>query len=132
MMAETGTLIDPTEWLIYLAGPKLALLSLVFVGFANITTAAVGLYSVSVSTKLLNPELNYKAVAVYGPVLGILVVWNGIWTYYGVFLAVMGCINAPALALYLSDHYLVRKGKFFRSIFKGKVAFRTSTLVVLT
>ncbi len=121
MTAETGALsVDPTEWLIHLAGPKLAVLSLVFVGFANITTAAVSFYSVSVSTKIVNPELNYKTVAiVWACFCGLLVIWNGIWTYYGVFLAIIACINSPAIALYLTDHYLIRKGKFsFRSIFR--------------
>ncbi len=118
---------DPTEWLIALAGPKLGLLSLIFIGFANVTTQAIATYSLTVSTKVINPTWNYKIIATLWSVFCAgLVLWNGIWDYYTLFLALVGAICVPVVTLLLVDFYFVRRGKFsMRSLYKvdGKSSY---------
>jgi NCS1 family nucleobase:cation symporter-1 len=121
---------DPTEWLIALAGPKLGILSFIFIGFANVTTQAVCTYSITVSTKIINPRWNYKVIATLWSVLcALLVVWKGIWDYYTVFLALVGAICVPVVTLLLVDFYLVRRGRFsLRSLYRlqGRDSYRYS------
>lgn len=114
MVAATGVeSVDPTEWLITLGGPALGLLSLIFIGIANITTQAVALYSFTVSTKVLKPDWSYRNVAIFWSVWClILVFWGGIWNYYSTFLSVVGAICGPGVALLLVDFYIIRKQRF--------------------
>lgn len=114
MYAATGIeSVDPTDWLIELGGPLFGLLSLVFIGIANITTQAVALYSLTVSTKIIKPDWSFKKVAIFWSFWCIvLIFWGGIWDYYNVFLALIGATCGPIVALLLVDFYIVRKQKF--------------------
>ncbi|MBY7144285.1 cytosine permease [Virgibacillus sp. NKC19-3] len=121
MVAATGRVSsDPTEWLIELGGPLMGTLSLVLIGVANITTQAVGVYSLSVSTKIVKPEWSYKKVAIFWSFWCLLLIfWGGILDYYNVFLSVIGATAGPMTALVLVDFFLIRKQQFsLRSIFK--------------
>lgn len=104
---------DPTDWLLTLAGKQLGFLSLIFIGFANVTTQAIATYSLTVSTKVMNPRWNYKVVAtIWSCFCAILVLWNGVWTYYNIFLAIVGSICVPTVSILLVDFYFIRKKKF--------------------
>ncbi|VEF46281.1 cytosine/purines uracil thiamine allantoin permease [Bacillus freudenreichii] len=121
MLSMTGKeSVDPTEWLIELGGPIMGVLSLIFIGIANITTQAVALYSFTVSTKIIRPNWSYNKVAIFWSVWCIaLIFWGGIWDYYDVFLAVVGSTCGPLTALILTDFYIVRKRKFsMRAIYR--------------
>ncbi|MBP1933359.1 purine-cytosine permease family protein [Ammoniphilus resinae] len=129
MVAATGKeSVDPTEWLIELGGPTLGILSLIFIGVANVTTQAVALYSFTVSTKIIKPDWNYKKVAIFWSVWCIvLLFWGRVFEYYSVFLAVVGATSGPMIALLLTDFYLVRKQRFsLKAIFqiKGNNAYK--------
>lgn len=118
---------DPTHWLIELGGPVFGLLSLVFIGIANITTQAVAVYSMTVSTKVIKPEWSFNKVAIFWSIWCIvLIFWGGIWEYYNVFLSVVGAVCGPAVALILVDFYLIRKQQFsMRSLYQveGRKAY---------
>lgn len=129
MLAGTGIQSnDPTDWLIEMGGPLFGLLSLVFIGIANITTQAVAVYSMTVSTKVIKPEWSFNKVAIFWSVwCFVLIFWGGIWEYYNVFLSVVGAVCGPAVALILVDFYLIRKQKFsMRSLYRveGKYAYK--------
>ena len=103
---------DPTDWLVYLGGPVVGLLSLVLVGFANISTASAGTYSHVLSSKIIKPDMKYWQLATLWCIwCGILVCWGGIWDNYTIFLAIIGTMAAPAIGLLVTDFYIVRKGK---------------------
>lgn len=103
---------DPTDWLINLGGPVIGLLSLVLVGFANISTASAGTYSHVLSSKVIKPDMKYKHLATLWCIwCGILVCWGGIWDNYTIFLSIIGTMAAPAVALLITDFFIVRKGK---------------------
>ncbi|UNC92208.1 cytosine permease [Candidatus Contubernalis alkaliaceticus] len=120
MVGEVST--DPTEWLLHLGGPALGILSLIFIGVANITTMAIGLYSMSVSTKILKPVWSYRVVAsIWAAWTGILVLWGGVWVYYETFIAIAGVICGPVIALIIADYFVVRRQKVsVRSLFSLK------------
>lgn len=113
MLASTGVeSVDPTDWLLELGGPVLGILSLIFISVANITTVAVSLYGIAVSTKVLKPDLSFKYVTLFWTAWIILLIfWGGIWDYYHVFLALLGATAGPIVALILVDFFLVRKSK---------------------
>lgn len=103
---------DPTDWLITLGGPVLGVLSLILVGFANISTASAGTYSHVLSSKIIKPDMKYWKLATLWCIwCGLLVCWGGIWDNYTVFLAIIGTMAAPAIGLLITDFFIVRKGK---------------------
>ncbi|MDR0519577.1 MAG: cytosine permease [Clostridiales Family XIII bacterium] len=112
--AKTGVAsTDPTDWLIGLGGPVLGLLSLVFIGFANITTQALACYTIGMSTKTMLPRRSYKSIVVFWSIFCIvLVFWDGIWQYYNTYIAIVGAVSGPAIMLLIVDYFIVRKGKF--------------------
>lgn len=106
------TSADPTDWLITLGGPILGVLSLVLVGFANISTASAGTYSHVLSSKIIKPDMKYWKLATLWCIwCGLLVCWGGIWDHYTTFLAIIGTMAAPAVGLLIVDFFIVRKGK---------------------
>ncbi|ATW27747.1 purine-cytosine permease family protein [Candidatus Formimonas warabiya] len=111
MAEQTGTIsTDPTEWLVTLGGPFLGTLSLVMIGMANVSTQSVILYVISLSTKVANPKWDYKKLVTFWSVYcSLLVVWGGIWKYYGTFISVVGVASGPILGLVLVDFFLLRK-----------------------
>lgn len=117
---------DPTEYLLAIGGPWLGSLALALVGFANITTAAVGVYSMSISTKLLFPTLGYKWIALFYSLLVCgLWLWGGIMTYYTTFLAYGAIVCGAGVTLLVVDYWIVRRRKLdLRSLYergaKGK------------
>ncbi|MEL7565462.1 MAG: cytosine permease, partial [Dehalobacterium sp.] len=115
---------DPTEWLLILGGTKLGLLSLIFIGIANITTQACSLYTISVSTKIINPKWDYKKiVTIWAIWIAILMIWGGTWDYYQTFLAFAGVICGPGIIMIIVDYFIIRKQSFsVRSIFGVKGA----------
>lgn len=101
---------DPTDYLLELGGPWMGTLSLVAIGMANITTMTVGTYGLTISTKILAPSWNYRIVGTLWAIwCAILTVWGGVWTYYPKFLAVVGIVAGPAMALLLVDYFVVRR-----------------------
>jgi NCS1 family nucleobase:cation symporter-1 len=100
---------DPTSYLLTLGGPWLGSLTLVLVGVANISTTAVGLYGTAISTKILYPTWRYEhVIGFWALFVAGLTLWGGVWTYYQVFLAIMGIINGPAVGLLLADYWALR------------------------
>lgn len=103
---------DPTSYLMQIGGPGLGLISVAAIAVANITTQAVAIYLMSVSTKILNPNWSYRVIASGWTVLClILTAWGGIWDYYDAYLGVIGVVNGPALALVVADVWLLRRGR---------------------
>ena len=110
MAAKTGVVsLDPTEWLISLGGAYLGLMSVFVVALANVTTTAIDLYSVTVSSKILRPTAEFKHVCLgWASFILVLLFWGGIWEYYNTFLGVVGIIVGPILGLILTDYFFVR------------------------
>ena len=111
MAAKTGVIsLDPTEWLISLGGAYLGLMSVFVVAIANVTTTAIDLYSVTVSSKILRPTAEFKWICLaWSAFILVLLFWGGIWKYYNTFLGVVGVIVGPILALIITDYFMVRK-----------------------
>lgn len=107
---------DPTDYLMQVGGTALGLISVGAIAIANITTQAVATYLMSVSTKILNPAWSYKWIATFWCALsGVLTAWGAIWDYYPRFLAVIGAISGPAIALVALDYWVIRRGRFSMS-----------------
>lgn len=101
---------DPTDYLIEIGGPALGSLALVLIAVANITTAAVGIYALSISMKIVFPAMRYQYLAILIAVLQCgLWLWGGIMTYYGTFLAYGGIICGACMSLALVDYWVVRR-----------------------
>jgi NCS1 family nucleobase:cation symporter-1 len=113
---------DPTDWLMKLNSPIWAAISIFAIALANITTQTLGCYCLSLATKIFKPSWNYRVISgLYTVLVIIMIFWQGIWTYYNMFLAATAIIGAPACAIILVDYFIIRKGKFsMRSVFMIK------------
>jgi nucleobase:cation symporter-1, NCS1 family len=111
---------DPTDYLIEVGGVRLGSLALVAIGVANVTTAAVAFYGASLSFKIFWPSLRYERVALAFALLIMgLALWGGIIDYYETYLAIVGAINGPVLALLVADYWLVRRQRLnLKDIFR--------------
>ncbi|RGX26053.1 hypothetical protein DWV29_20300 [Enterocloster asparagiformis] len=128
MRHVTGTMSeDPTRMLAVLAGPALALCSLLLVAFANIGTQAVGSYIYGVMLKSSFPETDYRRlIGILAFYVGALCVWGKIVEYFGAFLTISACVYAPLAALLFVDFFFVRQQRLaFRSAYglKGHEAY---------
>lgn len=114
LMAQMGVYSDnPTDWMIAVAGPIWGILSLVAIALANVSTQISGLYAWIIATKSYWNKLNITGIAVVWTLYCFLLsVWNGVWTYYSTFIAVIGATASVATAILLADYFVVRKGKF--------------------
>ncbi|QQK76499.1 cytosine permease [Salicibibacter cibarius] len=129
MLLATGVeSVDPTDWLLELGGPVLGLLAILFVAVANVTTVAVSLYGISISTKVLKPELSFSKVVIFWSAwVVILLFWGGIWEYYSVFLALVGATSGSVVALIVVDFFIVRRQKIsMKDLYRigGRNAYR--------
>lgn len=104
---------DPTEALLVIGGPAAGGIALIAIACANISTQALELYAFSLATKVLKPDWNYRKILIGWLILLLVMTFSGkIWDYYSTFVSVGGCIYAPAIALFLTDFFIVRKQKF--------------------
>ena len=110
---------DPTLMLATLAGPGLALCSLILVAFSNIGTQAVGSYIYGVMLKSSFRKVEYRVlITILAAYVTLLCIWGKITEYFGSFLTISACIYAPLAALLFVDFFFVRKQKIsLRSAF---------------
>lgn len=115
LMAGRGVYsTDPTDWLAAMGGSKVwGVLSVLVIAIANITTQTAGCYCLSLATKVFKPNWNYKIICLCYSLFCIgLILWQGIWQYYNLFLAAVAIIAAPACAIIFTDFFFIRKDKF--------------------
>lgn len=119
---------DPTEALLVIGGPYAGGLALVAIAFANVSTQALEFYAFTLATKVLKPNWNYRKVLCGWLAIVLILTFSGkIWDYYETFVSIGGCIYAPAIAIFLTDFFLVRKQKFsLRSAYLLKKKYQYS------
>lgn len=112
--ARLGTFSStPGDWLVALSTPFWSALSNVAIALANIATQMIGCYCLAIALKVFQPNWSYKRIAVGMTVFCCtLIAWEGIWTYYNVFLAVVAISAVPAIGMIFADFFLIRKDKF--------------------
>lgn len=111
MFVKFGVLeSDPTIMLAKLASPKIALLSLVLVAFANIGTQGVGSYMNALVLKSSFPKVKYSVFVILLLVYcSILTIWDKVVANFGAFLAIETYLYAPMMSVLLVDFFFVRK-----------------------
>ncbi|MDR2487599.1 MAG: cytosine permease [Clostridiales Family XIII bacterium] len=109
----------PSDWLVNFGGAWCVIAQIALI-LGNIITQTLGVYSLSLATKIFKSSWNFKAIAaVYSVYCAVLIVWQGIWDYYFIFLAAVAIVAGPAIALITADFYVVRRRAFsFRSVFR--------------
>lgn len=113
MHIVTGEMVtDPTIMIATLSTPWLALLSIVLVGFANISTTAICTYSYSINTKSSFGKIPYNTIMiVIASYNALLTIWGKVSDVFGVFLTVSGLLWAPLCALLFTDFFMIRGQK---------------------
>lgn len=106
---------DVAAWITEMGG-GIAILCLICLIAADISVMGVALYSLSVSTKVITPKLKFRTIVILWSVWILFLYFSGIMgEYYNLFLAVVGFIGGPSIAIVLVDYFLVRKRKFSMS-----------------
>lgn len=104
---------DPTRALLIIGGPWGGCLSLIAIAFANVSTQALEFYAFTLATKVLKPHWSYRKVLFGWLAIVLILTFSGkIWDYYETFVSIGGCIYAPAIAIFITDFFVVRKSRF--------------------
>ncbi|MDD6794693.1 MAG: cytosine permease [Clostridiaceae bacterium] len=123
---------DPTIILANLASPKVALLSLLLVAFANVGTQAIGSNMNALVLKSAFSNVKYSTyVILLGLYVGFLTIWDQIVTYFSSFLAIETYLYAPMMSILFVDFFFVKKqhlklkdAYFLEGKDKGAYAFK--------
>lgn len=116
---ETGVYTnDVAAWITEMGG-GIAILCLICLIASDVSVMGVALYSLSVSTKVITPRLKFKVIVCLWSVWILFLYFSGVMgEYYNLFLAVVGFIGGPSIAVVLVDYFLVRKRAFsLREVF---------------
>lgn len=106
---------DPTMFLIEVGGPSLGVVALLFIVFANVGTAVVGVYVSALSLKqvpTVDRRIGWRGVTVLVtlPVALIVAFFPGVFLdYYQNFLAFIGVLLGPICGVQVADYYFVRR-----------------------
>lgn len=104
---------NPADWLAALSGPVWAVIAILTIVVANITTQMTGVYCLSMAVKVFRPAWPYRRIAIGMTLFCILLIlWDGVWTYYDLFLAIVSLSASPACGIIFADFFLVRRDKF--------------------
>lgn len=101
---------DPTEALLLVGGPVLGVISLISIAFANISTQALEIYALSLATKVLKPNWNYRIIGTFWLAVVLFLTFSEkVWDYYASFVSLGGSIYAPAIAIFIVDFFILRR-----------------------
>lgn len=106
---------DPTAWMVPLGGPILGVLTLLFVGFANITSMASISYSTVLALKQSSGRLLSRLrwpqlCAVFLALPAILSLFPGfMYTHFMTFVVVSGSFIAALCGVIIADYFILRK-----------------------
>lgn len=103
---------DPTVMLSTLAGPGVALLSLLMVAFANIGTQGTGSYVNCMIVKSGFPKVSYKLLVIISMFyVSALTVWGWVMDNFGSFISMAAQIQGPIIGMTVVDYLIVKKRK---------------------
>ncbi len=105
--------IDPTEWLIPIAGPFVGVLALLFVAIANISSSAISLFASGLALRHIRifrsrPWWHLTLWALV-PCLPFVFWPNELYGMGGNFLAYNGTLYAPVVGILFADYVFIRK-----------------------
>jgi len=107
---------DPLGWLVSIGGTTYGLVAILFVIFANIGTAAIGVYAAALSLRSL-PWLNTQPwilvlmLAMMPMIMICLLIPDLFYTHFGTFAAFLGVAFAPICGIQITDYFVLRRGK---------------------
>lgn len=122
-LAKTGVMgEDVAVMLNELSGPRMALISLLLVVFANLATQGTGSYMWSVVLKTTFPKLSFNTLciglAIYA---SIFTIWGGLLDHLGTMITVAAYAYGPVMGVLFTDYFFVRKRKVsLRGIYELK------------
>ena len=105
--------MDPTEWLIPIAGPFVGVLALIFVAVANISSSSISLFAAGLGLRHLRvfrirPWWHLVLWALV-PCLPFVFWPNELYGMGGNFLAYNGTLYAPVVGILFADYVFIRK-----------------------
>jgi NCS1 family nucleobase:cation symporter-1 len=108
-----GTLDNDLATLLsQIAGPLVALVTLVLVAVANIGTHGTGTYMWSVVVKSAFPKAGYAAIVmILAAYTAVIVLWGGILDYFGAMISIAAYLYGPIMGLIFADYFGVRQRK---------------------
>lgn len=113
---------DIASILARLCSPKVALLTLALVVFANIATHGTGAYMWAVVLKSSFPKVKFSLLVIaLGVYAGLIVCWGQIMDYFGAMITYSTFLYGPIMAILFVDYFFVRKRKVsLRGIYELK------------
>lgn len=110
-LIKTGVMgEDVAVMLNALSGPRMALISLLLVVFANLATQGTGSYMWSVVLKTTFPKLSFKTLCIgLGIYASIFTIWGGLLDHLGTMITVAAYAYGPVMGVLFADYFFIRK-----------------------
>jgi NCS1 family nucleobase:cation symporter-1 len=103
---------DISVMLTQLSGPRMALISLLLVVFANLATQGTGSYLWSIVLKSTFPKASFKfLVIVLGVYAAIFTCWGQLLDHLGAMITIAAFFYGPVMGILFIDYFFVRKRK---------------------
>jgi NCS1 family nucleobase:cation symporter-1 len=105
--------IDPTEWMVELAGPALGVIALIFIILANVSSGAIMVYTGTVALRQLKwgraRSWSLLTFIVVLPAIITMLVQDLIYSRMGMVMAVWAVMFIPMCAAVWIDYHVLRK-----------------------
>lgn len=120
---------DPTAWLVVMSGnvgfPIIALLGLLLMATANISSVATIIYPAAITLVSKYPKLNWKLALIIATVPALILCTPGFYAKISSIYAIVGLVNAIYGIIVVTDYFFISRGVYkMRHIFNEKEGYQ--------
>jgi NCS1 family nucleobase:cation symporter-1 len=117
---------DPSEWIIALGSPMIALVGLVMFAVANIGSIVCLVYPMSITFRSRFPKVNWALTIVICSAAALILENPVVFASYGVYLAYIALLTGTYGGIMMADYYLIARGSWawsLRQIYNRKSGY---------
>lgn len=107
---------DPSEWIVSLGSPSVAVIGLLLFAIANIGSVTCLVYPMSITTRSRFPKLNWPLTVVLCSAPALILENPTVFTGYGVYLAYIALLTGTYGGIMMADYFIVGRRKWSWSL----------------
>lgn len=107
---------DPSEWIIALGSPFIALVGLVLFAVANIGSISCLVYPMSITFRSRYPKISWKKTVILCSVGALILENPKVFESYGIYLAYIALLTGAYSGIMIADYFVINKGEWSWSL----------------
>lgn len=107
---------DPSEWIITLGSPAVAVIGLLLFAIANIGSVTCLVYPMSITTRSRFPKISWPLTVVLCSAPALILENPKVFASYGVYLAYIALLTGTYGGIMMADYFMVGRGKWSWSL----------------